>query len=34
MQHTKLLYKLIRRVADGVALFLVILAALFAARAL
>jgi hypothetical protein len=34
MKQTKLLYKLIRRVADGVGIVLVLLAALFATRAL
>jgi hypothetical protein len=34
MSQTKLLYKVIRRVADGVALLLVAVALLFALRAL
>jgi hypothetical protein len=34
MKHTKLLYRVIRRVADLSALLLVLVAALFAARAL
>jgi hypothetical protein len=34
MKHTKLLYKAIRRIADGIAVLLVAIAALFAARGL
>jgi hypothetical protein len=34
MRHTKLLYKVIRRLADGIALLLVLGAVLFATRAI